>query len=167
MTERDSHLTIQQVAKDLQMSTDGVYKLIRRGKLKAVRISERKTYVSRLALDAYGRRLNGEGPDTRRPRSSLSVADLRQEFEQETGYVPEDWVAEWKRDRIEDSAENAQLLVRALALRPAPAATRATTTQRGRRPRKGTPASPDRTRASGRKAKTGAQGKRGKKPASV
>src|SRR4051812_49982873 len=105
---RDSHMTVPEVAKALQMSPDGVYKLIRRGKLKAVRISERKTYVSRLALDAYRRRLNGGGPDTRRPQSSVSVADLRQEFERETGYNPEDWVAEWKDERIEDSAENAQ-----------------------------------------------------------
>jgi excisionase family DNA binding protein len=116
---RDSHMTVPQVAKALQMSPDGVYKLIRRGKLKAVRISERKTYVSRLALDAYRRRLNGEGPDTTRPRSGASAADLRLDFERETGLTPEKWIGEWKRDRIEDSAENMQLLVRAVGLRVA------------------------------------------------
>lgn len=115
---RKSHLTVPEVAAELEMTPDGVYKLIRRGKLKAVRLSERKTLVPRPALDSYRRRLNGEQPDLTRPTSELSVAELREHFEGETGVSPEQWVEDWKRDRIEDSAENMQLLVLALGLRP-------------------------------------------------
>jgi len=130
-TVTTSHLTVPEVAGELEMSSDGVYKLIRRGKLKAVRVSERKTYISRLALDAYRRRLNGEAPDTQRPRSTASVDELRLEFERETGYSPEDWIAEWKRERIEDSAKNAQTLVRAVGLRAEPRSRRQTTSRGG------------------------------------
>lgn len=162
---RDSYMTVADVAKALQMSPDGVYKLIRRGKLKAVRISERKTYVSRVALDAYRRRLNGEGPDTRRPRPSASVAELRDEFERETGYSPEDWVAEWKRERIEDSAENAQLLVRAVALREAPVRRTAKPSRRGQPARKRARQSEELARASRAEAKAAPQRKPAKQPA--
>lgn len=99
------------------MTRDGVYKLIKRGKLKATRRSERKTHVSRLALEAYRRRLNGNGPDLRRPAGAESDSDLRGAFERDTGRTPEDWIEAWKAGLIEDSAANAQLLVEALALR--------------------------------------------------
>lgn len=134
------HLTVPEVASELAMTPDGVYKLIRRGKLKAVRVSERKTYVSRPALDAYRRRINGETPDLRRPVSELSLDELREGFEKETGLSPEEWIAQWKRDRIEDSAENMQLLVRAVGLRRTPARTT-------RRPKSKTTTSRPRKRA--------------------
>jgi excisionase family DNA binding protein len=114
--EQISFLTIPQVAEELEMTRDGVYKLVRRGKLKAVRVSERRMYVSQPALDAYRRRLNGEGPDTRRPESA-SASDLRAAFERDTGRTPEQWVADWKANRIEDSAESMRRTVDALSLR--------------------------------------------------
>lgn len=111
------YLTIPEVAVELQMTTSGVYKLIQRDKLPVVRHSERGTRVTRWALDAYRRRLNGEGPNRERPRAPVDRAGLRKQFEEETGLTPEQWVARWKEERIEDSAENTSRLVRALGLR--------------------------------------------------
>ncbi|HUN79680.1 MAG TPA: helix-turn-helix domain-containing protein [Solirubrobacteraceae bacterium] len=52
-----AYLTVSEVAAELEISTAGVYKLIQRGKLPAIRRSERGLRVSRLALTAYQRRL--------------------------------------------------------------------------------------------------------------
>src|SRR4051795_5419038 len=98
-----AHMTVPEVAEALGMTRDGVYKLIRRGKLKAVRLSARKMYVSRLALDAYRRRLAGKGPEITRPTGSLPLDELRADFEQETGRSPEAWLEEWRAGTIEDS----------------------------------------------------------------
>ena len=39
------HLTVPQVAEQLGMTSDGVYKMMQRGKLAAGRVSERKARV--------------------------------------------------------------------------------------------------------------------------
>ncbi len=54
---QSAYLTVPQVAAELDMSPDGVYKLIKRGRLPAIRRSERGLRVSRVALAAYLRRL--------------------------------------------------------------------------------------------------------------
>lgn len=113
----DPYLPVAEVASALGMSTGGVYKLIQRGKLPAVRLSERGTRVARWALDAYVDSLNGRGPDSTLRVDALDPERLRAEFEAEAGSSPEAWIAAWKRDEIEDSAENTRRLVQALALR--------------------------------------------------
>lgn len=59
-------LTVAEVADQLQMTPDGVYKLIQRGKLEAVRISERKTRIPESAFNRYyaelEARADGIGP---------------------------------------------------------------------------------------------------------
>jgi Nucleotidyltransferase domain. len=55
------YLTVAEVATELNMSPDGAYKIIKRGKLQAVRRSERGIRVSMVALDAYRRRLQCDG----------------------------------------------------------------------------------------------------------
>lgn len=109
------YLTVAEVAAELGITTHGVYKLIERGKLKAIRRTERNIRVSRLALDAYGRRVNGEMPAIEvENRTDLST--LLGEFEQETGTSPAEWERRWKADEIEDTADNMRLAIRALAL---------------------------------------------------
>ncbi|MDE3134845.1 MAG: helix-turn-helix domain-containing protein, partial [Acidobacteriota bacterium] len=49
----DQLLTVADVAERLEMTNDGVYKLIQRGKLDAVRLSARKTRVSAQSLERY------------------------------------------------------------------------------------------------------------------
>jgi excisionase family DNA binding protein len=111
------YLTIPEVAETLGMSTDGVYKLIKRDKLPALRLSERGLRVTRWALDAYRESLNGGRPDTSLPDDTYDVDELLSAFEEQTGMAPEEWITAWKSDMVADSAENNALLVQALALR--------------------------------------------------
>jgi excisionase family DNA binding protein len=115
-TTDSRYLTVAQVAETLGITPDGVYKLISRNKLPAVRRSERGLRVTRLALEAYRKSL-GRGPDASLPQEAVDAPALRATFETETGRSPEEWVAAWRRDEIADSAENDARLVQALALR--------------------------------------------------
>jgi len=110
-------LTVPQAAERLAMTPDGVYKLIQRGKLDAVRVSARKTRISQKTLDAYiaQHQASVQQLRDRVPTGDSSV--LRERFRGQTGQTPEQWLAAWKRDEIADTAENGQLLVRAVALR--------------------------------------------------
>jgi excisionase family DNA binding protein len=114
---RNAYLTVPQVAAELDISTDGVYKLIKRGKLPAIRRSERGMRVSRVAFDSYQRRLrHSETPATPIPKPNIDVDLLNAEFERETGLTPRTWERRWKAEEIEDSAENMRLAIRALTL---------------------------------------------------
>jgi excisionase family DNA binding protein len=111
------YLTVPQVASELGLTPSGVYKLIKRGRLKAIRRTERGLRVSRLALDAYRRAVEGEVDGG--SQSEASSGDLRADFERKTGVSPEEWERRWKADELDDSAENMRLTVRALGLRSA------------------------------------------------
>jgi excisionase family DNA binding protein len=110
------YLTVSEVAETLEISTDGVYKLIRREKLPALRLSERGVRVTRWALEAYRESLNG-GPDISLPDDTFDHEEELSAFEDRTGMSPEAWVAAWKSDSFSDSAENNALLMQALVLR--------------------------------------------------
>lgn len=111
------YLTASEVAEELGISTSGVYKLIKRGRLPAIRLSERGLRVSRLALEAYQRRLQRGGSDLPPIRySNKSIAELQAEFEAETGMSPSEWEQRWQAEQIEDSAENMRIAVRAMSL---------------------------------------------------
>jgi excisionase family DNA binding protein len=112
-----SYLTVAEVAAELGMSTSGVYKLIQREKLGAIRLSERKTVVARIALDAYRRRLKyGPPPPPPLMVEHVDLEVLTREFRDTTGAEPEEWLMAWKADRIEDTAENMRHMIRALGI---------------------------------------------------
>jgi len=117
-----AYLTVPQVAAELDMSSDGVYKLIKRGRLPAIRRSERGLRVSRVALAAYLRRLRqGDASDARAQELGtrevgLDMDLLRTEFERETGLSPREWERRWKAHELEDTAEHMRLAIRALGL---------------------------------------------------
>jgi excisionase family DNA binding protein len=137
MTMPTAYLTIPQVAAELDISTDGVYKLIKRGKLPAIRRSERGMRVSRVAFDAYQRRLrNAIAPSTSTPELNIELDGLQAEFEHDTGVSPREWERRWKAEEIEDSAENMRLTIRALALHLAEQQKTAARQRTVRRPRK-------------------------------
>jgi excisionase family DNA binding protein len=119
MTDASPYLTVAEVARELRMSDDGVRKLIRKRKLKALRLSERKTMIPRAALAAYRRRISGQAEVRFQMPELGDPVELAQRFEQTTGYSPEAWLLAWKRDELEDSNENMELMVQASALRAA------------------------------------------------
>ena len=111
------YMTIAEVAAELGMSTSGVYKLIQREKLRAIRLSERKTVVARIALDAYRRRLkHGPPPPSPLMVEHVDLDVLTQEFRDATGAEPEEWMEAWKADRLEDTAENMRHMIRAFSI---------------------------------------------------
>jgi excisionase family DNA binding protein len=117
MTMQTAYLTIPQVAAELDISTDGVYKLIKRGKLPAIRRSERGMRVSRAAFDTYQRRLrDGKASLLSTPGPNAEMNVLHTEFERDTDLSPREWERRWKAEEIEDSAENMRLTIRALTL---------------------------------------------------
>lgn len=110
------YLTVGEVAAELEISQSGVYKLIARGKLKAIRRSERGMRVSRIALDAYRRRLGSGAPSESRRPSGDDRAALTADFRARTGSSPEGWLAAWRAERIEDSPTNMSDAMVAMAL---------------------------------------------------
>jgi excisionase family DNA binding protein len=101
------YLTAAEVAEALGISRAGVYKLISRGKLPAVRLSERNLRVSRLALDAYSRRLQAGLQSARRLEvRKTDPAALRESFEAATGMTPAEWQRRWEAGQLDDTAEN-------------------------------------------------------------
>jgi excisionase family DNA binding protein len=138
MSMQSAYLTVPQVAAELDISTDGVYKLIKRGKLPAIRRSERGMRVSRVAFDAYQRRLrHGETPPVSTPeRNNVEIDGLDAEFERDTGLSPREWERRWKAEEIEDSAENMRLTIRALTLHHAEQQRTAVRQRTVRKPRK-------------------------------
>jgi excisionase family DNA binding protein len=110
-------LTVPQVAAELNMTPNGVYKLIQRGKLGAVRTAARKTRVPREVLDAFKAAQQAKVDAFLEQQPVGNPEQLRAQFEQRVGRSPEDFVAAWKADLVEDTAENMRLLVLAVGLR--------------------------------------------------
>jgi excisionase family DNA binding protein len=108
------YLTVAEVATELEMTNDGVYKLIKRGKLEGVRRSERGLRVPREALAHYQRRL-AKRPNTVSIQLTSS-SDARADFEAAAGVSAAEWQRRWKADEIEDTVGNMILTMRALGL---------------------------------------------------
>ncbi len=123
------YLTVAEVAAELEMTRDGVYKLIQRGKLDGVRRSERGLRVPQDALAAYQRRLRG------RPRLlTIEFGDAvraAERFTADTGISAVGWVQRWKADEIENTVDNAILTIQALIVLVAEADARAAQRDRG------------------------------------
>jgi excisionase family DNA binding protein len=91
-----AYLTVKEAALDLGITEDGVRKLIRREKLRAVKRSERNTLIPRPAFDAYLRKINGAAiPPIGRAVTGDTLDERLAAFEGETGKSPEVWLAEW------------------------------------------------------------------------
>jgi excisionase family DNA binding protein len=108
------HLTVAEAAAELEMTNDGVYKLIKRGKLEGVRRSERGLRVPQAALAAYRRRL----ADRSRVLSIEITGTSRDvaAFHAAARASPAEWQRRWKADEIEDTFDNMILTIRALVL---------------------------------------------------
>jgi hypothetical protein len=96
------------------MTNDGVYKLVARGKLPAVRRSERGMRIPQADLTAYQRQL---AERVRTVSLELTATpDVVADFEAAAGVPPAEWQRRWKADEIEDTVDNMILTIRALVL---------------------------------------------------
>jgi len=119
VTEATPYLTVGEAARELGMTDDGVRKLIRAGKLRAIKRSERKTLIPRPAFDAYQRKLNGHAVQPIGLQSAVgSLAERTAAFEQDAGMSPEAWgdLQISDDDAAHDDAEGMRLTVSALGL---------------------------------------------------
>lgn len=113
--EKKPYLTPSEVARELDCTPRNVQKLIKDGKLPALKKSERKTVVSRWALETYLRKINGQ------PRLVTEVIvdakTLAEQFSaQSGGMTPRAFYLEFKAGRVADTSQNMGLLVTAIAL---------------------------------------------------
>jgi excisionase family DNA binding protein len=112
------YLTVKEAAAALGMSEDGVRKLIRRQKLRAIKRSERKTLIPRPAFNAYVRKLNGDAPQP----LGMAVAEgaLPERvtaFMLQAGKEPRQWLNDWlSAEPGQDDAESMDLAVSVVGL---------------------------------------------------
>ncbi len=108
------YLTVAEVAAALEMTNDGVYKLVARGKLPAVRRSERGMRIPQAELAAYQRqlaeRVRTVSIELRTTPGAVAA------FEAAAGVSAAEWQRRWKADEIEDTVDNMILTIRALVL---------------------------------------------------
>jgi excisionase family DNA binding protein len=115
----DHYLRVRDYAERFNLSESAVYKKIERGEIEAIRIgktvripsSEMERYINPVRL------LEEEGPP--RDGEPHNLEDRVARFEEATGRSPAEYVQAWRSGEIEDTAENAQLAIEALALRAA------------------------------------------------
>jgi len=111
------YVTVNEAAEQMKMTPQGVREAIRSGRLKAVKLSERKTLVPQLSIDAYQARLNGGGPAPRLPRKAAPLEVRIQDFSDRIGTAPDAWLVAWRSNATsDDSAESMQVAIAALAL---------------------------------------------------
>ena len=120
MSNLDEHyMRVREYAERFSLSESAVYKKIERGEIRAIRIgksvripsSEMERYLTPTTL------LEHRGaPRDVEPRG---LQDRAAQFEAQTGVSPREYVDRWRSSEIEDTPDNADLAIEALALRAA------------------------------------------------
>ncbi len=110
------YLRVPAIAERLGKTTSHVHRMIREGKLAAVRKSAHDTRVPIWALDAYVASIQTPTPAVPIEFVGDSLSDAISAFEGETGMNPKQWIVAWKRDEIEDSVVAMTHTIRALGL---------------------------------------------------
>jgi excisionase family DNA binding protein len=106
------------VASKFSLDESTVYKMIDRGEIKAIRIGKKTLRIPSSELERY---LEGG------PSSELDAAQLDQQveaFREKSGRDPSSFAEAWRKGKIEDTPENAEVAIEALALRSALASQR-------------------------------------------
>jgi excisionase family DNA binding protein len=112
------YLTVKEAAAALGISEDGVRKLIRREKLRAIKRSERNTLIPRPAFNAYVRKLNGGAPQPLGMAvAEGALAERVAAFMLKADKEPRQWLNDWLSDEPgQDDAESVGLAVSAVGL---------------------------------------------------
>lgn len=117
------YLKASDVAERLSLDESTVYKLIKAGELPSVRIGTKAVRIPAAALDAYLRRHTAGVQVASEVRLIDDLEALRphlehriDEFHRRTGHDPESFCTAWQRRDIDDSPENADLAIEAVAL---------------------------------------------------
>lgn len=100
--DSDELLTVKQVAAELGISPDGVYKLISRGRLEYEARSAHNKRVRRSVLEAYRQSFAV-------PTRVRKMPEVLAEFSIASTLTPEEFERRWLARELEDTDENARL----------------------------------------------------------
>ena len=114
MTELSDHyMRVRDYARRFSLDESTVYKMIERGEIKAIRIGKKTLRIPSSELERYL---------DREPTVDLEATSLEEKvetFRKANGKDPDSYVDAWRRGGIEDTSENAEVALEALALRTA------------------------------------------------
>jgi excisionase family DNA binding protein len=114
MTELSDHyMRVRDYARKFSLDESTVYKMIERGEIKAIRIGKKTLRIPSSELERYLER---------EPAVDLEAASLEEKieaFRKANDRGPDSYVEAWRSGEIEDTPENAEVAIEALALRTA------------------------------------------------
>lgn len=114
MTELSDHyMRVRDYARKFSLDESTVYKMIERGEIKAIRIGKKTLRIPSSELERYL---------DREPATDLEAASLEEKietFRKANDRGPDSYVEAWRSGEIEDTPENAEVAIEALALRTA------------------------------------------------
>ena len=114
MTELSDHyMRVRDYARRFSLDESTVYKMIDRGEIKAIRIGKKTLRIPSSELERYLER---------EPAAETEAASLEERveaFREKGGKDPGSFVDAWRSGEIEDTPENAEVAIEALALRTA------------------------------------------------
>jgi len=132
MANRESqYLKASEVAKTLDMDISTIYKMCAERVIPAIRVGEKAVRIPRAAFEAYLARQAQAYNGSRRPLldearqaevmgEPIDAIVLRnQSFYERTGYSSYEFAERWKAGDVEDTSENASLLIEAVSIREA------------------------------------------------
>jgi excisionase family DNA binding protein len=113
MTELSDHyMRVRDYARRFSLDESTVYKMIERGEIKAIRIGKKTLRIPSSELERYLEREPAAESD--------GALDARVEaFRERHGKDPGSFVDAWRSGEVEDTPENAEVALEALALRTA------------------------------------------------
>lgn len=132
MANRESqYLKASEVAEILSMDISGIYKMCAARVIPSIKVGEKAVRIPRAAFEAYlARQEKGYNPDSRPLLDEARKAEVsgdpvdaivfrNQGFYERTGFSSYEFAERWKAGDVEDTPENASLLIEALSIRQA------------------------------------------------
>lgn len=114
MTELSDHyMRVRDYARKFSLDESTVYKMIDRGEIKAIRIGKKTLRIPSSELERYLER------EPARDLEAVSLGEKVETFRKANGKDPDSYVDAWRGGEIEDTPENAEVAIEALALRTA------------------------------------------------
>lgn len=114
MTELSDHyMRVRDYARKFSLDESTVYKMIERGEIKAIRIGKKTLRIPSSELERYLEREPAAEP------GAAALGKRAETFRKVNGKDPVSFVDAWRSGEIEDTPENAEVAIEALALRTA------------------------------------------------
>lgn len=114
MTELSDHyMRVRDYARRFSLDESTVCKMIERGEIKAIRIGKKTLRIPSSELERYLEREPATDTEPAAPEERVEA------FRKANGKEPDSLVEAWRSGEIEDTPENAEVAIEALALRTA------------------------------------------------